>query len=517
MVAWKLSQLFRDVWAEGQRRVQLWMPPGTRLSKDSPWQDSLELGLVQPEFHPMPALLLLSDAADWALARRVYGASQVPALHLLWGTDLRCWGHGALQQPAIRVALGPAVAEAWQGDPRLLEPVHTLPIGLDPETLLLSRSPGQPRSQQVLVLAGENPGLGLAVQDALRARELQSCVELSPWPWQRWLHALSDAAVVVLVSPALEQPQLALRHLAAMALQTPLVCDPFSGKDHLCREGTNALIRPADAEALAEAAASVLTNASLRRTLVDGTRDTCALSTGAGTVAFGPVARRSPAALATGQGLSPWDVCDRAGMSDPLSPHWQRTSAAIARAERLLTHAVEAVEQERRQRRHDRDALAFELEQLLLPLDSLAAGLVAVIEGMARDRQDNRLQRWQGQLQQLLDPLDSALQQCRDELTCLDQPLQVAPGTPGPGTDGSLTTPKQQQGQQQQRTQQQSQQLAQLLALRQQQVLELQAECRELQRQLFAQEALLHGGPQGLSASLGDGEIPQPSTPSIFN
>jgi hypothetical protein len=195
-------------------------------------------------------------------------------------------------------------------------------------------------------------------------------------------------------------------------------------------------------------------------------------------------------------------------MIDPSSPHWQRTSAAIVRAERLLAHAVEAIEQERRQRRRDRDALGFELEQMLLTLDSLAAGLVAVIEAMARDRQDNRLQRWQGQLQELLDPLDSALQLCRDELTRLDNPLEHSMETRGPGADGSSTP---------QRQQQKNQQLTQLLSLRQQQVLELQAECSELQRQLFTQEALLHRGPKALSTSQGDGEVTQPSTPSIFN
>jgi glycosyltransferase involved in cell wall biosynthesis len=55
-----------------------------------------------------------------------------------------------------------------------------------------------------------------------------------------------------------------------MALRTPLVCDQFCGKDHICRDGSNALVRPADAEGLAEAAASVLMNASLRHILVDG-------------------------------------------------------------------------------------------------------------------------------------------------------------------------------------------------------------------------------------------------------
>ena len=272
-VAWKLSQLFRDAWAEGQRRVQLWLPPRTHLPPGSPWQALLQLGLVKPGFLPMPSLLVVSDAADWTVARRVYGGhGQLPVMQLLWGCDLRCWGHGALRQPAIRVALGPAVAEGWRRDGRLLEPLHTLPIGLDPEDLphAQSRVLGQGRQQRVLVLAGRNPGLGLAVQEQLRARGLTCSTELSPWPFQRWLQAMAEAAVAVVLAPQSAQPMLSMRHLAAMALQTPLVCDQHSHDDHLCRDGVNALVRSADAGALAEAAASVLASPSLQRVLVDG-------------------------------------------------------------------------------------------------------------------------------------------------------------------------------------------------------------------------------------------------------
>jgi hypothetical protein len=176
------------------------------------------------------------------------------------------------------------------------------------------------------------------------------------------------------------------------------------------------------------------------------------------------------------------------------SPH---TSPQLERAERLISHCIRALEQANQRRRQDRQRLAFEVEQLLLPLNQLSGGLSGVIESMAADRQDNRLQRWQGQLQQLLDPLDSSLQLLRDLGVTLEHDPEPAPGA---------TTTSQPQ---------KSQQLLQLLALRQKQVLQLESQVIELRQQLFDLEQ--SPKPEATSEPATKPAAAQPSTPSIFS
>lgn len=272
--ALKLSQFFRYAADDGRRRAQIWMPSSAVLTADSPWRALLQRGWVKPQPHPQPGLLLLSDAADWQAAQRLYGDSpSLPRLQLIWGSDLRCWGHGALKRPAIRAALGSSVAAALPRQVRLLEPLHRLPLGLDPEDL--PSAPSSNREGRVLILAGNRPALGLAVQQQLQGHGVTSRCELALWPMLQWQQALAEAELVVLLAPPVHQPSLGLRRLAAMALNTLLVCQARADDD-LCRDGRNALVCPEDPRALAEAALSLLEPAAsgLRRQLLDGARAT---------------------------------------------------------------------------------------------------------------------------------------------------------------------------------------------------------------------------------------------------
>lgn len=267
----KLSQIFRYAGAEGQRQAQLWMPPNTRLPAESPWQPLLEEGFLRAKPHPNPALLLLSDAADWQAAQRLYrGSYKLPKLQLLWGIDLRCWGHNARRKPAIRVALGPAIGEALRNNSIFNEPIHILPVGLDSQDLpapVLGE-----RAEQVLVLASTNPKLGLSLQHNLRKRHIKCLCELTPWPLQRWMSALAEAAVAVVIAPAAGEPSLGLHRLAAMALRTPLIVQEHLPNDGLCSDGANSLVCSGDAVASAAAAEALLdtSNSELRTRLVDG-------------------------------------------------------------------------------------------------------------------------------------------------------------------------------------------------------------------------------------------------------
>ena len=131
--AHKLTELIGYAQGFEQLKLRLWMPTDAALPAHSPW-----LRFAQPDTlfsapHPAPAFLLLSDAADWQAAQRIYGPRlDLPKLHLLHGASLRDWGHGASRSPAVRVSCGEAVAEELRQQGRFVEPLHTLPMGIDP-------------------------------------------------------------------------------------------------------------------------------------------------------------------------------------------------------------------------------------------------------------------------------------------------------------------------------------------------------------------------------------------------
>lgn len=184
----------------------------------------------------------------------------------------------------------------------------------------------------------------------------------------------------------------------------------------------------------------------------------------------------------------------------------------LLRAERLLEHSIAGLHEQESRRRRDRDQVGFALEQLLQPLEQLSGGLSRMIEEMAQHRQDNRLQRWQGQLQQLLTPLDVSQQELRELVVLLDQPLDQLQTQ----SEQSPTDLRSRAGEQQKRLQ-----LVQLLALRQKQMGQLQSEVVALQRQLFESQQLLSQlqaseAPLGASLDEFSGED-QARVPSIFN
>jgi len=127
----------------------------------------------------------------------------------------------------------------------------------------------------VLILARSQPALGLAIQQRLQQSGINSRCELAAWPLRQWQQALAEADLVVLLAPPGHEPSLGLRRLAAMALNTLLVCQERPA-DELCRDGRNALVRPENPGALTEAALSLLqpSASGLRRQLRDGARAT---------------------------------------------------------------------------------------------------------------------------------------------------------------------------------------------------------------------------------------------------
>jgi len=252
-------------------RLRLWMPSATVLSAESPWQAVAHSGNLYSQPHPAPVLLILSDAEDWRAARQFYGDRlDLPRLHILQGADARHWGHGALNQPAVRLALGEAVAASLGRSGRLTEPLQISPIGLDPEDL----PPPALVKQGCLILGCDYPALGLAVQQRLLASGLPCQCELSAWPKQKWQEALAKASVAIILNPQDGYPGLGLRTLTAMALGTAVVVTKNLIPDFYCRPGRNSVITMADAKELTEAATKLLKDDEQRKVLVQGGKST---------------------------------------------------------------------------------------------------------------------------------------------------------------------------------------------------------------------------------------------------
>jgi hypothetical protein len=169
----------------------------------------------------------------------------------------------------------------------------------------------------------------------------------------------------------------------------------------------------------------------------------------------------------------------------------------------LLEAACLQLQDHGEQNQQERARVGLELEQALEPLQQLCAGLGLVIEAMAQERQDNRIQRWQGELQQLLLPVDEAQLQLQQVLLQLEMPLAEA----WYGKDLREARPMIQRLQ-----------LQQLLAQRQRQVQQLQAEVRQLRGELFlalsSQPVLVDGSG---ADDAGSATSPRDGIPSIFS
>jgi len=191
-------------------------------------------------------------------------------------------------------------------------------------------------------------------------------------------------------------------------------------------------------------------------------------------------------------------------MNTSTNDLWLNANKQFLRAERLLEHCLLKLNKAEVERQQGLNKVAFELEQLLPTLTQLNEGIEIIITEMSVDRQDNRLQRWQGQLQQLLTPLDNGKQNLEELVEKLDQSINSGENL----NNNSIPY---------QRKERERNQLQELLALRQKQVLQLQAEVNELQKQLFESYENISKANQNKPANPENDNMSQIHTPKIFN
>lgn len=273
----KLAELFQIL--ADALPCQLWMPANTSLGSSSPWNRSVCLSRLRASLHPTPRLVVYSSAADAHVLQRAYGqARTLRRLHLIASAHPESWSHGARSLPSIRVALGEPLAQGLGYSNLFLEPITALPLGISSEGLPPT-VPQQQRQGPLLLLAEQDPGLGLAVQERLERQGQASQCEITPWPHQRWLEAMACAPAVLVLAGAQPRQAFCQRRLNAMALDTLLVVDPGGPEEGLCRDGSNALVRPGDAQELSRALLHLMDpgQRDLQQRLREGARRTLLL------------------------------------------------------------------------------------------------------------------------------------------------------------------------------------------------------------------------------------------------
>jgi hypothetical protein len=154
---------------------------------------------------------------------------------------------------------------------------------------------------------------------------------------------------------------------------------------------------------------------------------------------------------------------------------WQTTEQQLLRAERLIERAAGQLQHQNNQHQYERARIGLEIERVLVPLSALNSGMLQIIETMAKERQDSRIQSWQAKLQELLGPVDEAELQLQELLLQLESPSTNS--LPEQNLTGNRPVI-------------QRLQMQQLLAQRQRQVQQLQAELRELKAAKWSGEKI---------------------------
>lgn len=260
---------------DGVNYVQVWMPHTSIINNNSPWKKILNDGWIKSKATSNPSLLILSSASDWKLAQYLYPKwKTIPKIHLINENNIRSLGHGAQQNPAIRIAVGNSVGLSMQNTKNLREEIQIIPLGIDPEEIeLIASTQHNQRTQEVLILASRNPALGLAIRQKLGESGISCMIEIQEWTYEKWIKAMKNCAVVVILASKWLENAIEIQHLAAMATQKPLICNKtIYFKENICINHKNCLICDENADTMAKTIIELVNNKGERKIheLIDG-------------------------------------------------------------------------------------------------------------------------------------------------------------------------------------------------------------------------------------------------------
>ncbi|PJK14721.1 hypothetical protein CO613_04405 [Lysobacteraceae bacterium NML07-0707] len=246
-------------------QAQVYLTPQSRRDASNPWMQCPEL--IAPQFNPQEADLLFLAGMDWQAVPE--NKALPPVINLLQGMrhaqsapalPLRDF----LSNPAFRICVSQAVADAVQATGQVNGPLRVIPAALD-----MTVSTPQPEPDlhgKVFISAHKQQPLAVALAAWLFARGHTVDLLMDMLPRTQYLARLSQAAVVVVLP--LAEEGFFLPGLEAMALGKPVVMPAAGGNLQYARHMQNCLMPLPDVESLGQAVLQLCQAPVLRKQLV---------------------------------------------------------------------------------------------------------------------------------------------------------------------------------------------------------------------------------------------------------
>jgi hypothetical protein len=229
--------------------VRVRFTEGSRWDESNPWRAAPEF--VLPPGEPFDPDVLFVAGLDW---ERLEGMALTrPVLNLIQHVrhaDRDDPRYQYLCRPAVRICVGPEVAEAIQATGRVRGPVVTIPNAVDTSELALSRR-FEDRPADVLVSALRQKALGARVASRLKAggRNVRLLTDHVARPM--FLASMADAKIVVILPDRVEG--FCLPALEAMAVGALVVVPDVVGNRSFCFGGVNCLMPEFDEDSVVAA------------------------------------------------------------------------------------------------------------------------------------------------------------------------------------------------------------------------------------------------------------------------
>jgi glycosyltransferase involved in cell wall biosynthesis len=231
----KVWDYFRHVADSPRYLPRVWFTENSRWDVTNPWRDDREAVVEDPSSLRPEALFLAGR--DWVLAEgeleRLPGIPVINLVQHVRHADPSSDRFEFLSEPAVRICVSEAVAEAVRASGRARGPVIAIPNGVDLAALPVSGG----RDIDLLIAGAKQPALAGELERRLRrnGRRVTVLAEIMPRP--DYLDAVSRARVTVFL-PNPEEGYY-LPTLEGMAMGTLVVCPHHAGEHALYEDGDN--------------------------------------------------------------------------------------------------------------------------------------------------------------------------------------------------------------------------------------------------------------------------------------
>lgn len=217
-----------------------------RLAPDNPWSERPD-AVVGRRGRPDPQVFFVAGMNWNRLRHRRWSQLDRPVINLVQHirhADASDPKRAFLRLPAVRLCVGPEVAEAIRATGEVRGPIITIPTGIDVPVELSDR----PRDIDIAVIGNKRPEFTRQVADRLQREDRRLHVIDRFVSRPEFLDVLSRSRMAVFVPRRHEG--FYLPALEAMAMGTAVVCPDSVGNRSFCLDGETCWFAPYDFDAL---------------------------------------------------------------------------------------------------------------------------------------------------------------------------------------------------------------------------------------------------------------------------